>query len=175
MRSFFRSTWTLDDYPVVVRRFPPPPPDEELPPPMRGLAPVPYLAFIDGLFLLGIGDTAELARASLEETFREYCAKQASLPRPGTRRRRGTMLANHDRIRAHGSLRDDFIARVLQLDPRETFISDLSSLGDFPEEPAEYNRRTILLYGVDLDALPDNRIVTILDAISARGAPLAGR
>jgi hypothetical protein len=168
VRSFFRRTWTLDDYPVVVRRLPPPAPDDELPRPMRGLAPVPYLAFIEGLYVVGFGNTAEQARASLAENFRGYCASRTSLPRPGTKRPRGSMLVSHERVRAHGSLRDEFIARVLQLDPRETFISDSSSLGDFPEEPAEYNRRTMLLYGVDLETLPDSRIVTILDAIAAR-------
>jgi hypothetical protein len=168
VRSFFRRTWTLDDYPVVVRRLPRPAPDEQLPRPMRGLAPVPYLAFIDGLYVLGFGNTAEQARAGLAENFRAYCANRSSLPRPGTKRPRGSMLVNHDRIRAHGSLRDDFIARVLRLDPRQTFISDLSTLGDFLEERAEYNRRTTLLYGIDLDALPDDKIITILDAIAAR-------
>lgn len=135
---------------------------------MRGLAPIPYLAFIDGLYLVGFGATAEQARASLAETFRAYCAKRGSPPRPGTKRPPRSMLVNYERIRAHGSLRDDFIARVLQLDPCQTFISDLSSLGDFPEERAEYSRRAMLLYGVDLDALPDDKIVTILDAIAER-------
>jgi hypothetical protein len=52
--------------------------------------------------------------------------------------------------------------------PNLTFISDISRLSEFPGDRAEYARRTMLLYGIDVDRLHDDRFTTIFDAIARR-------
>ena len=46
----------------------------------------------------------------------------------------------------------------------------MSSLAEFPEGFEEYGRRIMLLYGIDVEALPDDHFATILDAIANRPA-----
>ena len=158
VRSFFRRRWTLDDYPVVIRFHP----DGTAAPDEDGTWLPPYTAAISGIILAGFGVSADAARADLYAKFEEF-RKDNPLPRPGTSQ--PIQFAATDRIEAFGALRDDFVARVLQME--WAFISDGSTLEDFPE-PEELNRRIMLLYGVDADRLPDRRIVTILDAIQRR-------
>jgi len=158
VRSFFRRTWTLDDYPVVINAQR----DRAAAPDERGTWRPPYAARIEGMFLVGMGLTADAARADLRTRFEQF-QNEKPLPRPGTWQ--PIEFAASDRIEAFGALRDDFVARVLQME--WAFISDESTLDDFPE-PEELNRRIMLLYGVDADRLPDRRIVTLLDAIQRR-------
>jgi hypothetical protein len=167
VRSFFRPTWNLDDYPIVMRRQGPPPDPESLPPPMRNGTWFPCIAMVYGTLILGGGDTPREARAKLAEAFEEFRAEH-ELPRPGTWGKTLGRLAPHEGIRSHGALRDEFIERVLQLNPAETFVSDQSSLTDFDPDVTQFDRRLRLLYGVELDRLPDHRLVTIMDAIAQR-------
>ncbi|HEV3087152.1 MAG TPA: hypothetical protein VGX96_07965 [Candidatus Elarobacter sp.] len=167
LRSFFRRTWTLADYPVIVRFQGPEPNPEDLPPPMRQGTWYPYFASVYGVFVIGGGQTADEARAELAKRFEEYRAEH-ELPRPGTWSRSICRLAAHERVVSHGALRDEFIERILQLDPNTTFISDESSLTDFDSDVSEFDRKLRLLYNVALDALPDDRLVTVLDAIANR-------
>ena len=166
LRSFFRPSWTLDDYPVFVRRQDPPPDDPEMPAAMRDLPP--YLAMVDGMMIAGIGDTPQAARAQLAERLEHYRAAHDTLPRPGTRA--PVTFASTTRLEAHGTLRDEFIERILHMVPSQVFVSDGSSLNDFPESGEEYGRRIMLLYGIDVDQLADNHLATILDAVAARPA-----
>jgi hypothetical protein len=166
LRSFFRPTWTVADYPVSMWSQGPRPNPEDLPPPMRGGTWYPYIAWIDGTMIMGFGDSPDEARASLAKHFDEYRG-QNELPRPGSMMKLG-QLAVHERIRSQGTLRDEFIERILRLDPAETFVSDLSSLSDFDPDVGEFDRRLRLLYRIDIDQLTDDRLVTILDAIAGR-------
>lgn len=167
LRSFFRRPWTLDDYPVVIRRQEPLD-DSELPLVMRGLPWLPYIATVDGMFITGLGDTPQAARDQLAERFAEYRASHDTLPRPGTQA--PVTFASTTRLEAHGTLRDEFIERVLHMGPSWVFVSDESSLSEFPEGNEEYGRRTMLLYGIDIESLPDDAFTTILDAIANRPA-----
>jgi hypothetical protein len=154
LRSFFRRTWTLDDYPVAVRR-------------QEGDAP-PFLAMIDGMFIAGLGNTPDAARAELAARLHEYRVSHESLPRPGTQA--PIRFAGTTRLVAHGTLRDEFVERILRMEPARVFISDESCLGEFPEDIADYSRRIMLLYRVDIDTLADDRFATILDAIAGHPA-----
>ncbi len=152
-RSFFCRPWTLDDYPVGVRRQDEPPA---------------FVAMIDGMWITGFGDTPEAARAQLAERFDDYKAAHETLPRPGTQT--PMVFASSARLEAHGPLRDEFIERILRMDAQTVFVSDGSSLGDFPGGTQEYARRIMLLYGIDIEALPDDDLATVLDAIADRPA-----
>jgi hypothetical protein len=153
VRSFFRPTWTLDDYPIAVR-------DQR----GRGDDVPPFVASIDGLFVHGFGETPNAAREDLAKNFEGFRAERA-LPRPGTQQ--PLVFASTALIDAHGELRDEFLERVLHMGSN-IFVSDESSLSDFPEPLAEYKRRIMLLYGVDVEQLQDDRLITILDAIARR-------
>ncbi|HTD37807.1 MAG TPA: hypothetical protein VK669_09850 [Candidatus Limnocylindrales bacterium] len=157
MRSFFRRTWTLDDYPIDVTFHP----NGTAAPDESGSWVPPYTAGTPGMFLVGLGVTADAARADLREKF-EKRRKEKPLPRPGTSE--PIEIAASDRIEAFGALLDEFIERVLQSE--WVFLSDESTLYDFPDP--DVKRRIMLLYGIDPDRLPDQRIVTVLDAIAAR-------
>ena len=56
------------------------------------------------------------------------------------------------------------------MEPSWVFVSDESSLSEFPEGVEEYGRRIMLLYGIDIESLPDDDFATILDAIADRPA-----
>jgi len=158
LRSFFRRPWTFADYPVVVHR--------QEPGADGSAAPPEYVAMIDGIILAGLGDTPESARAQLAERFEDYRAAHDTLPRPGTQA--PITFAPATRVEAHGALRDEFVERILRME--WAFMSDESSLTEFPEDVDEYGRRIMLLYGVDIDQLPDRQIATVLDAIANRPA-----
>lgn len=79
-----------------------------------------------------------------------------------------TTFPSTERTIAHGILRDLFIAQVLHLVPSWTFVSDESVLADFPEPVETYAERIRDIYGVDVTALPDGFVPTILDAIAER-------
>ena len=168
LRSFFRRSWTLDDYPVVIRRQDTPLDDAQPMSDTRETTWHPYVAMIDGMMMAGLGDTPESARAQLAERLETYRAAHDSLPRPGTRA--PVQFASTSRLDAHGTLRDEFVERILRMEPAMVFVSDGSSLSNFPDGVEEYGRRILLLYGIDIDGLADDRLATILDAIADRPA-----
>ena len=163
LRSFTRRDWTLDDYPISVRRQEMEP-GEDAPTPTATLPA--YVAMVDGLFVAGGGDTPEAARANLAENFAEYRESCDTPQRPGTQAR--VTFASTVRLEAHGTLRNEFIERVLKMDPGFVFVSDESSLRDFPDGVDEYNRRIMLIYGVDVDQLENCELATIFDAITKK-------
>jgi hypothetical protein len=89
-------------------------------------------------------------------------------PRPGAQQ--PLQFATTARIDAYGTLRDEFLERILHMGSN-IFVSDESALDNFPGDVEDYKRRIMLLYNVDADELPDQRLVTILDAIAARRQP----
>ena len=165
VRSFFRSTRTLDDFPVIAWRQEPPTEEQLARARMSGGTFPTHIARIDGMFLTGTGATPAEARAELAERFEVYRAGHDTLPRPGTQTK--IEFASTARLDALRDLRDDVVDRVLRFDT-PIFVSDGSSLSDFPEGYDVYNDRIILLYGIDVDVLEDDRLATIVEAIAAR-------
>jgi hypothetical protein len=121
-----------------------------------------YSAAIDDMFIAGEGRTEAEARANLAASFEALALKYA-LPRPGTHAGLPRVASTTEIDRLPDDVTTEFIERVLR---RKVFISDLSDIRDFPEAFEEYNRRTILLYNLDLEHLPNTRITTILRAIA---------
>jgi hypothetical protein len=77
--------------------------------------------------------------------------------------------APDDRLGRHGDEAvDDFIRKVLRMDPHSVLVTDESTLWEFPAETEVYATRLREAYGVELNALPDDRLTTIMDAIAAR-------
>lgn len=164
VRSFAVSSRSADDYPVYITEQEPGVGDEA----DRLRIVKRYCARIEGwTTMYGFGDSAAEARADLDAGLKSY-ARDKQMPRPGSKVR--ISFASTRQLDTLADLKDDFIERVLRLPPSQTFISDVSELSMFPEEREEYGRRTLLLYGLDLDSLPNDRLVTILKAI-ATGRP----
>ncbi len=79
--------------------------------------------------------------------------------------------APDDHLARHGDEAvDDFIRKVLGMDPHWVLVTDESKLWDFPAEAEVYATRLREAYGVELSMLPDDRLTTIMDAIAARRA-----
>ena len=72
------------------------------------------------------------------------------------------------RVDAHAEFLDDFIRRVLRMDPALTFVSDEVFLDEFPEPVGVYVARIREVYGVDIGALGDPLLATVLEAVVER-------
>ena len=83
MASYFKSDWTLQDYPIRFRPIRPQRAWNMTSTPSYTL--IPWTAqIINWWQMRGDGNTKEEAYADLEEKFREFKAANAKLPRPGT-------------------------------------------------------------------------------------------
>jgi hypothetical protein len=162
--SFGKTDWSLNDYPIAVRKQVGIEPDT----PSR-LKLVPYSASIVKWHALsGSGDTADEALADLQRNFEQQKAAKHTnhqqLPRPGTHVE--LEFAANERVAAHRELADDFIQRVLEME--WAYITDASSLWHFHGE--ETNDSLVLkvkdVYGVDISDIESGRLYEIFDRIA---------
>ncbi|MBL8998812.1 MAG: hypothetical protein JNL44_15975 [Gemmatimonadetes bacterium] len=163
LASFFKSEWTLSDYPIRVRELPTPP----ALPPHSHLKLARWNAQIVGwLTPQGLGDTRDEALADLAEAFQRRLASGKPLPRPGTARS-DLEFAAVDRLTMVEYLAPRFFSEVLQVDYADCFVSDESSLWDFHSESdnEEYFERIAERYGVNVRDIESSRIVDILERI----------
>jgi hypothetical protein len=72
------------------------------------------------------------------------------------------------RVNAHAEFLDDFIGRVLRMDPDTTLVSDELFLDEFPEPVGVYVERIREVYGVDVGALENPLLATVLEAVAER-------
>ncbi len=77
-----------------------------------------------------------------------------------------TACAPTTRVDVHAELLDDFIRQVLHMDPAWTLVSDEVFLDEFPEPVGVYAERIREVYGVDVGALEDPLLATVLEAIA---------
>ena len=154
--SFRRSEWKLADYPVRTRA--------NAGDSTADRACVAQILNWPGPS--GIGPTKEQALARLEENLESIRKNRQSMPRPGTEV--PIEFASSTRVDSDLRLRDDFITNVLRRTPDSLlFISDESSLYDFgnKEEVAEFQKKILKLYQVDVSDLNDAHISDILERI----------
>lgn len=161
--SFLKKDWTLRDYPIRLRRQ-----SDALADPESRFKLYPWSAQIDGWGVIsGTGNSAEEASARLAVRLGEERARRASrgepLPRPGTDV--PIQFASTAGVKAHDTLLQDFIHRVLQLE--WAFISDESTLWHFHTGDSNdaYVARIHQIYGVDVSDIADATIADILDRI----------
>ena len=162
--SFLKRDWDLEDYPVIVRYQ-----DPEKHPPPAGIGqvePIPWFAFIGQWFLMfASGETRDEALENLRHNFENYKQKHTTLPRPGTLVE--LEMAPTQQVDRFADLAHDFITRiVVVVNPKFCFISDSSSLWDFPyENKAEQIARIKEIYGVDVSDIEDGNLAKIFDRI----------
>jgi len=163
--SFAKSDWQVSDYPIRFRYQKPDP--SNLPP--GRLKPVPWVAqIINWWQMSGHGQTKEEAYADLEESFNKLKERSEHLPRPGT----GLPIefASNVEISTYEDVALDFFDKVLDMDYRECWISDESSLWDFHTEESNEHLNQIILetYGVDVSDIENGNLVKIFERISTR-------
>ena len=156
--SFFKRGWNLEDYPVRFRHQEPSSP---VPLALKGDL-VPWLAQIPyWVRMTGSGNTREEAYANLQKRFDEYRAEGNKLPRPGTKV--PLQFAPRLEVPLYDDIAADFFRRILNMDYRNVFITDKSSLWDFPiEDPVEeLVERIREAYSVDIGDIEDGNLVSI--------------
>ena len=156
LRSFTKSAWDFEDYPIEIRMQRADPGDTEIPK---------YAArIINWWTLVGLGETGSEARDNLREAFARR-KKDRPLPRPGTRI--PITFASTDRISQFEALAADFFPPILGHEFNECFVSDESSLMDFGEEWQDYCARILLRYKVDISGMEPGNLVRIFERIDA--------
>ena len=164
--SFRHRSWSLNDYPVRLRKQARTPGQEI----GRLRVPVWHAQIINWWGLSGFGDTQAEALEDLRARFARWQSEGRDAPRPG--RRVPITFAATYRVEEHPDIATDFFARVLDLDYAECFVSDESSLADFHTELSDehLHERILLAYGVDVSDIEDGRLVRIFERLVASGA-----
>jgi hypothetical protein len=160
LSSFFKTDWTLSDYPVAVRHF-----DVGNFPSSSRFKPIIWTATIFGWRLAGNGDTRDEALVQLRMHFDNY-KKGSALPRPGTEKH--LEFAVFDRIEKCKHLLPDFCAKILGLNSDAVFLSDESSLWDFHLDDSNetMTKKIQAQYLIDVTDLEEKgNIVSILERI----------
>jgi len=162
--SFLKRDWDLEDYPIAVRYQ-----DPALKPPadIGQVVSIPWIVMIGNWNqMIALGETREEALQNLRQQFEAYKQKNHPLPRPGTHVPLEMAPARH--VDQYAALAHDFITKiVVGVDPSFFFISDSSSLWDFPyEDKAEQFARIKQVYGVDVSDIEDGNLAKIFARIS---------
>ena len=164
--SFRKRAWTINDYPVKVT-------DRGAVEPMGRLQPFRWTAqIINWLHMRGDADTRESALLELQRRLDEHVREQGSLPRPGTGRELEIKFAAAERIEANYELVAEILRRVIGMEPENSFVSDESTLWDFHqgEDNAEYFRKILLVYGVDVSDVEPPFLWVIAERIAKHRA-----
>jgi len=167
--SFFKTDWTLEEYPVRFRHFRV---DESEA--RRRLTPALWMAqVINWPLMFGHGQTQEEAYADLKRHFEEYKGGSKALPRPGTKVRPAIELAPTVEIEQYELLANEFFEKILAMNYNECLVTDESSLWDFHSEETneEYQRRILEVYGTDVSDIESGNLVRIFERIRAQGWP----
>lgn len=147
LKSFRRTNWTLEDYPIKVFKLTP-----QALEPIGRWKPSPWTAqIINWWFMRGNGETREEAISQLRQRFENFKVRAKKLPRPGTRVRPKIELAPREKIQTYGVLTEELMERIVGFEPGSYLITDESTLWDFHSEETNepYFRKIMLLYGID--------------------------
>jgi hypothetical protein len=159
--SFRKQEWSLEDYPVLVRKQRDA--SQILGKTGRWTLPA-YHARIVNWALSGSGETADAAMESLRETFSRARENRSAMPRPGMHV--PLEFASQERIAANSALAHEFLESVLK--HGEAWISDESSLWDFSlgDSLDDYYAKIRSFYGVDVSDIPGGNIAGIIERIA---------
>ena len=117
--------------------------------------------------MAGSGDSKGRAYQNLKRNLATYWSEHGALPRPGSRV--ALEFAASDAISRYEEIARDFLPRVLNISFESCLLTDESSLADFEvlEPGAEYTSRIKELYGIEVEELPDAKLVSIFRRIHA--------
>ena len=167
VQSFRKREWDVHDYPLLVI-------DRGHVESLGRLKAFRWtVQIINWLHMRGDADTKEAALEGLREQLDRHRAEKGSLPRPGTGRKMDVTFAATERVAANYDLVADIVRRVIGMEPEDCFVSDESTLWDFHhgEDNAEYHRKIVVLYGVDVSDLEPPTLAAIAERIRQQRAP----
>lgn len=157
--SFRKAEWDFNDYPVYVRRNPVPDPNS---------AWSAQIAKWPGPIGLGSSPRNAIAelRSNVEGTIAEIRLSGERQIRPGVWQ--PIRFAATKRVAVHETLMDEFVRKVLDMEPEQLlFISDQSSLHDFGDD-AEVERMLGLIrsnFHIECSDIVGANIAAILERI----------
>jgi hypothetical protein len=162
--SFRKNDWQLNDYPIRIRHF-----KTTADPSGNRLQPIPWSVQIVNWWQMdGHGDTKEEALADLSAKLQARKEQGKVFPRPGT----GLPIefAPTDKVALHWDIAEDFFRRVLEMNYKDCWISDESSLWDFHGEESNQHlyERVWQAYRVDISDIEDGNLVKIFERIESR-------
>ena len=178
LASYFKSDWSLRDYPLRFRHQTAEDSEYDFGPSYKL---VPWSAQIINWWQMGgEGDTKEEAYVDLEQKFREFKTANAKLPRPGT----GAPweFAATDELEGLYAVAADFFEKVLELGEDDSVgITDGSSLYDFEAffQPVDVSLEKIReVYGIDVSDVEGYNLARIFariaetrTSVDSEGAP----
>jgi hypothetical protein len=154
LASFLKRSWRVTDYPVRITRQ-----NESGNTLPKNYTLVPWIVeIINWWQVFGTGATKQAALDGLQHKLDLYKQEHGRLPRPGIRvplKFATTMEIDHFK-----NIARDYFRRVLNRDFDRCFISDRSSVLDFPGNE-DYIEETQRLYGVDISDISDGNFVRI--------------
>jgi hypothetical protein len=158
--SFFKSDWSVDDYPLRYR-------EQTRTSPQ---VPLWVVQIIHWWAMTGTGETKQEAYRDLAQRLEERRARDTALPRPGVKV--PIAFVSTERVDRYPEIAERFLREVLGFESgAPVFISDLSSLGDFctGEGPDKYIERIRQVFGVDVTDIERGNLAEIFERIHKAG------
>lgn len=170
--SFLKADWELKDYPV--RYFNQHGRENLKLPPKLGRSTLPKwrAQIIHWPLLFGLGETKVEAYLDLEQKFLDHKKNTQPIPRPGTKAEMKFEPAPSEKVHLYTHIAEHFFPHILKMNYADVWITDLSSLWDFPVEDSdeEMSRKIALRYGVDVsDLVKKGFLVEIFERINEKG------
>ena len=160
LASFFKRDWELADYPIRMKR------QDANTPSIGHFTLVPwYAAIVNWWQMAGYGNTKEEALSNLKQHLDEYKRQHGVAPRPGTRVQ--LQWAPTCEIEKHVPIARDFFHRILGMDFDACFVTDRSSLWDFPdtEDEAVAFAKIKQAYGTDVSDIRSGNLAEIFSRL----------
>lgn len=158
--SFIKSEWGFYDYPIHIKK------QDSKDAELENFKLVKWIATISNWHqLFGGGETKEEAINMLRERFAEYKQNNKILPRPGVRV--PIVFASTSAINRHKLIARHFFTKILNRDFDQCFISDKSSVWDFPEADDQIYNRIQQAYGIDVSDIKSGNFVELFERLSS--------
>lgn len=168
LTSYFKRSWDLADYPILVRRQQSTEPSDNSESRLFSWTAI----VINWPGMVGGGGTRDEALEDLRKNFEIRRTNNPELPRPGENV--PIKFSSTGRVDQFPKLGQEFITQVLGLE--WAWISDESSLWDFPDtenHPAIFGKIQAI-YGVDVSDISDGNLARIFERIAANGSETPG-
>lgn len=165
LTSFFKKDFKLSDYPIRLKQ-------QNLNTVTIGqFNSVAWCAQIVNWWqMAGTGATKEEALANLDQNFNEFKNQHGRAPRPGSSV--PIEFAPTDDIDKYSSIARDFFQKILGMNFDQCFVSDLSSLWDFPRVSDEERVFELIkqTYNVDVSDIKTGNLVQIFKRLQEYSA-----
>ncbi len=155
--SYFKSNWTLKDYPLVFERQ-----VDEKDTVLNTILDPWVVMIISWYEMVGTGKTKEEAYLALKKRFDIY-SQSYRLPRPGTFPK--TKSPHPAAVEMLEDNISDFFEKILDMDYHNCVITDKTTLKDLKKDDKQTIDKICLEYKIDIREIRDGNIIRILSQI----------